>query len=190
MNRTKYLRTGTAALLASAFLIALNSSAVQAKSLDWHRMFGLVEAGNIVGVGTGAVAGAAPWVTTAGRASVNLKTGKVDFTVRGLVLAVGSAEPLTGLGIGTNAGVTQVRGTLVCSVSGTGNGGNSILTNTPAVPLSFRGNASFSGHFATSIPSVCATDPKDTAFLIRIVQPGGFANLWIAAGGVLTVVGH
>lgn len=200
MNCTRYLRTGTAALFASALLIALNSSAVQAKTLKWHHIFGLVEAGNVVGVGTaspptsGEVTGGAPWVVTSGDAEVNLNTGHVDFRVNGLVLAVGSASSasLFGLGIGTSAGVTPVKGTLVCNVSGntTGGGGVSVEDNTGDVPLSFRGNASFSGHFVNSIPSVCTTNPKDTAFLIRIGGMSGFANLWIAAGGVLTIQGH
>lgn len=190
MNCTKHLWTGTAAFVVSALLIAMSSSAAQAKSLKWAQMFGLVESGNTVGVGTGTVAGAAPWVVTSGRAHVDLATGKVDFRVHGLVLAVGSAQAgsslLSGLGIGTNAGVTEVKGTLVCNVSGAS--GDSTLTDTAAVPLSFQGNAKFSGRF-TSIPAICTTAPSDTAFLIRIVSPAGFADLWIAAGGVLSVVG-
>jgi hypothetical protein len=41
----------------------------------------------------------------------------------------------------------------------------------------------------STVPSVSQTNPDDVAFLIRIVQPSGFANLWIVAGGVLTVDG-
>jgi hypothetical protein len=138
--------------------------------------------------GTGAVGGGAPWTTTSGHAEVDLKTGSIDFRVKGLVLAVGgnATAKLSGLDIGTPAGVTQVKGTLVCNVSGAVNAGNSVLVDTGAVPLSAQGNASFSG-MVGPLPSECGT--SDIAFLIRIVQPVAFANLWIAAGGVLTVDG-
>jgi hypothetical protein len=204
MKLPKLLAVGTAALFASALLIALNSTAAQAKDLKWRKIFGLIEAFNVVGVGTptpstnptsGAVTGAAPWVTTSGHANVDLNTGSVNFRVKGLVLAVGSqvvstTSTLSGLGIGTNGGVTMVKGTLVCNVSGTsGSSPNSVEDDTDAVPLSFQGDASFQGSLVSAVPSVCQTNPDDVAFLIRIVQPAGFANLWIAAGGVLTVDG-
>jgi len=197
MKFGRLLGVGAAALFAPALLIALNSAAAQAQDLKWHRIFGLVEAGNVVGVGTanpptsGAVTGAAPWVTTSGHADVDLKTGMAKFRVKGLVLAVGSAGALTGLGIGTNSGVTMVKGTLVCNVSGnTGAIKDSVEDDTDAVALSFQGDASFDGSLVNAVPTVCLTNPEDVAFLIRIVVPGdGFANLWIAAGGVLTVDG-
>jgi hypothetical protein len=75
---------------------------------------------------------------------------------------------------------------LVCNVSGAVNAGNSVLVDTGAVPLSALGNASFSG-MVGPLPSECGT--SDIGFLIRIAQPVAFANLWIAAGGVLTVDG-
>jgi hypothetical protein len=132
-------------------------------------------------------------VTTSGDADVNLITGKVNFRVKGLVLAVGSAPsatpPLSGLGIGTNAGVIMVKGTLVCNVSGT-HGASSVEDDTDAVPLSLQGDASFQGTVLFFPATVCTDHPDDVAFLIRIVTPAGFANLWIAAGGVLTVDGH
>jgi hypothetical protein len=84
----------------------------------------------------------------------------------------------------------MVKGTLVCNVSGTsGSSPNSVEDDTDAVPLSLQGDASFQGSLVSAVPSVCQTNPDDVAFLIRIVQPSGFANLWIAAGGVLTVDG-
>ena len=123
----KVLGIVTAALFALTVLIAPSSRADQAQELEWHRIFGIPEAFNIVGVGTGAVEGGAPWTTTSGEAEVDLKDGKIKFSVKGLVLAVGgnATAMLSGLDIGTPAGVTEVKGTLVCSVSGVGNGGNS-----------------------------------------------------------------
>ncbi len=188
MKFLKLLGIATATLFASALLIAQSSSAAQAQELEWHRIFGIPEAFNVVGSGTGAVGGGAPWTTTSGDAEVDLKDGKIKFNVEGLVLAVGgnTTAMLSGLDIGTPAGVTEVKGTLVCNVSGATNGGNSVLVDTDSVPLSAQGDAHFSGKVGT-IPSTCGT--SDVAFLIRIVDPVGFANLWIAAGGVLTV-GH
>jgi hypothetical protein len=199
MKFCKLLGVATAALFASALLIALVSAAAQAQDLKWHQIFGIPDAFNVVGVGAvspgrGAVTGAVPWVTTSGHADVNLITGKVDFRVNGLVLAVGSAPsampPLSGLGIGTNAGVTMVKGTLVCNVSGTSGPSSSVEDDTDAVPLSLQGDTSFQGKLLFFPATVCTDHPDDVAFLIRIVTPAGFANLWIAAGGVLTVDGH
>jgi hypothetical protein len=186
MKFVRLLGVATAALFASALLVALNSGAAQAEELEWHRIFGIPEAFNVVGSGTGAVGGGAPWTTTSGDAEVDLKDGKIKFNVEGLVLAVGgnATAKLSGLDIGTPAGVTAVKGTLVCSVSGAANGGNSVLVDTDTVPLDAQGDANFSGKIGT-LPSACTT--SDIAFLIRIVDPVGFANLWIAAGGVLTV---
>ena len=156
MKLLKFLGVTTAALFASAFLIAQSSSAGQAQELEWHRIFGIPEAFNVVGSGTGAVPGGAPWTTTSGEAEVDLKDGKIKFTVKGLVLAVGgnTTAMLSGLDIGTPAGVTAVKGTLVCSVSGVGNGGNSVLVDTDAVALSAQGDAHFSGKVGSSTRSV------------------------------------
>ena len=200
MKLCKVLRSGTVAVMASALLVALSSAAAQAKELEWRGIFGLIEAFNVVGVGapnpnSGAVTGAAPWVTVSGHADVNLDTGKADFRVKGLVLAVGSqavssTTTLSGLGIGTNAGVTMVKGTLVCNVSGTsGSDKFSVEDDTAPVALSFQGNAKFNGSLESPVPAVCLSNPEDTAFLIRIVDPAAFFDLWIAFGGVLSIEG-
>ncbi len=183
---SKLLRAGVAALFASAWLMAFNTSPAQAQVLEWQTIFAIPEAFNVVGSGTGRVTGGAPWYISSGSAKVNLTKGRVNFQVKGLVLAVGgeAAVPISGLDIGTPAGVTAVKGTVVCNVSGSTNGGNSVLVDTPSVPLSALGDASFSGNVG-SFPSACST--SDIAFLIRITQPAGFADLWIAAGGILSV---
>jgi hypothetical protein len=184
MKVSKLITIAATALLASFCFMAVSPNSAQAQVLEWHRIFGIPEAFNVVGSGTGAVGGGAPWVTSSGHATINLKNGKVSFNVKGLVVAVGgeAAAMISGLQIGTPAGVTEVEGTVVCNVSGATNGGNSVLVNTAAVPLSETGDASFNGNVG-SFPSACST--SDIAFLIRIVDPTAFGGLWIAAGGVL-----
>ena len=186
MKFSKLLRVGAAALFASAWLMALNTSPAQAQVLEWQTIFAIPEAFNVVGSGTGAVTGGAPWYISSGHAKVNLTKGRVNFQVKGLVLAVGgeAAVPISGLQIGTPAGVTAVKGTVVCNVSGATNGGNSVLVDTPSVPLSAQGNASFNGSVG-AFPSACGT--SDIAFLVRITQPVAFGDLWIAAGGILAI---
>ncbi len=74
MKFLKLLRVGTAALFATAWLIGFSSGRAQAQEVQWHRIFGIPEAFNVVGSGTGAVGGATPWTTTSGHAEVDLKT--------------------------------------------------------------------------------------------------------------------
>jgi hypothetical protein len=92
------------------------------------------------------------------------------------VLAVGgnATAKLSGLDIGTPAVVTQVKGTLVCNVSGAVDAGNSVLVDTGAIPLSARGNGVSS---ARSVRCPCSAGPATLLFLIRIVEPVAFANL-------------
>jgi hypothetical protein len=183
----KFLRLFSASAAGLFMLLGLTLSAVQAQAeeIKWERIVGLQVAGDLVGVGSGQVTGAAPWTTTDGRAKVDLKSGKVKFKVQGLVLAVGSAsaDQLFGLGIGTPAGVTEVEGTLVCNVDGTvGMTGNSVVVDTDSVALDAQGDAQFNGRI--SIPAACSSAPDDTAFLIRIVLPKVFAGAYIAFGAV------
>jgi hypothetical protein len=60
--------------------------------------------------------------------------GKIDFDVRGLVLAGGNA-------IGT-PGTVAGQGTLVCDTDGSASGGNSVLVDAP-VNLCDEGDAEF-----------------------------------------------
>jgi hypothetical protein len=136
----------------------------------WREIIGIIQAGSIVGSGTGAVTGGlVPWHTTGGRAEVNLTTGNLHFVVRGLVLAGTNF-------IGTRGDISQVKGTLVCNTTGTGTG-NSTLVDTVLVPLSPQGNARFSGNVGP-LPPACVSSPN-IAFLIRT---GG--GRWIASGEV------
>jgi hypothetical protein len=145
-------------------------------SVRWKDIIGIVQTGNIVGSGTGKVTGGLlPWHTTGGRAAVNLATGDLHFTVRGLVLAGGNF-------IGTRADVAQVRGTLVCDTTGIANG-NSTLVDTDLVPLSLQGIARFSGNVGP-LPDACLNSPN-VAFLVRSAR-----GLWIANGSVRVLEGE
>jgi hypothetical protein len=187
-------------LAVSALLAVRSSSATTTELLQWRTIFGIKESGDVVGVGTpgpgtGAITGGAPWETLGGSATVDLSNGNVDFEVEGLILAVGTdfvsggsfvTPPVSGLPIGTPAGITEVEGTLVCNV--TGAGGPSVWVDTPVTSLNAQGNAHFSGSFSSSIPSDCSTNPTlNDAFLIRIGS-GEFEGAWIAFGGIPSVI--
>lgn len=164
------------ALILSATVISIAFAPVAASADDpnvrWADIIGIIQAGNVVGSGTGAVTGGGqPWSTTRGAARVNLSTGEVQFRVEGLVLAGGNT-------IGTPGTINQVKGTLVCDTDGSAGSGNSTLVDTPLVPLSAQGDAEFQG--VVAIPAVCQTQ-SDIAFLVRIG-----ANRWIANGAVRT----
>ena len=141
----------------------------------WEDVIGIIQAGNLVGTGTGRVTGGGqPWSTTGGSASVNLRNGDLHFRVQGLVLAGGNA-------IGTRDAITNVKGTLVCDTDGSAGGGNSTLVESAAVPLSVQGDADFNGSLGP-LPAACLNEP-DIAFLILIA--GGAADgRWIANGAV------
>lgn len=154
-----------------------------AQTVSWKQIVGIIPAGNVVGTGTGAVTGGfLPWTTTEGAARVDLRDGRIDFVVRGLVFAGGAP----GITIGTPAPVTAVNGTLVCDVDGSASGGNSVLVQTRSVRLTSTGDAVFSGKVGP-LPSVCRSE-ADIAFLIRVTAFGGsptVAGPWIANGAVL-----
>jgi hypothetical protein len=132
----------------------------------WKTIIGIIQAGNLVG---GIGGGGQPWSTLGGDARVDLSSGRIDFEVRGLVLAGGNT-------IGTRAGIAQVKGTLVCDPGAT----DQAIVDTPAVDLSLTGDAEFDGNVGP-IPAVCT--PNNTAFLVRIAAtaPG---DRWLANGAV------
>jgi len=168
-------------LLSSLLLLAgaLPALAADDSVVRWQDIIGIIQPGNLVGSGTGQVAGGSqPWSTLGGQAVVNLQSGHVEFTVHGLVLAGGNS-------IGTPDGITMVKGTLVCDTSGEASKppGNSQLVDTDAVPLSAQGDARFAGF--VSLDPVCRSEP-DIAFLVRIVVPTVAAGRWIANGAVRT----
>src|SRR5215475_14395048 len=110
--------------------------------------------------------GTFPWTTTGGRASVNLSTGETYFDVEGLVINGSSFS-------GTAGPITAVTGTLVCSAGSN----DERAFDTPAVPLSLQGDASFSGQLE-GVPGSCS----NPIFLIRIDTPNVARGRWIATG--------
>jgi hypothetical protein len=159
-------------LALGAAVIGQNASADPSDTAHWQSVIGIIQANNVVGVGTGAVIGApGPWAALGGHVKVDLRKGRVDFNTDGLVFAGGNA-------IGTPGAVLQVKGTLVCDTDGSASGGNSVLVDTPLVELDDQGDAHFSGTVGT-LPAVCGSEP-DVAFLIRAVT-----GRWIASGVVL-----
>jgi len=162
----------------------LNNLNAAAQTASWRQVVGIITAGNVVGVGSGAVSGGfLPWTTTSGSASVNLESGHIHFVVRGLVFAGGSPT----ITIGTPLPVTQVKATLVCDADGSAGAGNSVLVETPSVPLSSTGDAEFNGDIGP-LPSVCSSEP-DLALLVRASSFGGpvIEGPWIANGAVLSI---
>jgi hypothetical protein len=159
MKATRY------AILFAALSMTGFSTAVLAdnnsNNVSWKRVIGIIQAGNLVGNIGG---GGQPWSTLGGEANVNLGSGRVQFEVRGLVLAGGNS-------IGTPDGINQVKGTIVCNP-----GPTQVAVDTPLVPLSAQGDAEFEGNLS-SIPTVCT--PNNLAFLVRIA-----ADRWIANGAV------
>jgi hypothetical protein len=169
---TQNRRLRSAALGLALLPLAMAASAGTAKADDtntirWKTIIGIAQAANVVaGIG----GGGQPWSTLGGDVSVNTSTGKLRFSVHGLVLAGGNT-------IGTRAGIANVKGTLVCNPGGA----KPDILDSAAVPLSLDGDASFNGSIGILPASCFASDP---AFLIRIaaVAPG---DRWLANGAVL-----
>jgi len=151
--------------------IGQSASADPGDNLHWKSVIGILAPNNVVGSGTGTATGApGPWSAQGGSISVDPDKGKVDFSVRGLVLAAGNS-------IGTPGTTVQVMGTLVCDTNGSAGAGNSVVVDTPLVDLDEDGDANFHGNVA--LPTVCTSEP-DVAFLIRTTS-----GKWIANGTVL-----
>ncbi len=164
----KLVRWFVGMMALGALCLLAPSSSASAQTVRWRDVAGIVQAGNVVGSGTGQLGGAQqPFSTLGGGAILDLETGRIEFRVRGLTFAGGNF-------VGTIGPFTQVRGVLVCDTNGSAGGGNSVRIDLPAVPLSTTGAASFAG--SVTLDPVCTTEP-DLAFLI--VNPGG---MWIAYG--------
>jgi hypothetical protein len=156
-------RTTICGAAAAAVLFVSMASPAMADNVRWKTIIGIIQAGNLVGNITG---GGQPWSTLGGQASVDLLSGRLEFEVRGLVLAGGNS-------IGTPDAITQVKGTLICNP-----GTTNTTFDTPLVPLSARGDAEFEGVIG---PIATTCTPTNVAFLVRIP-----ANRWIANGAVRT----
>ena len=153
----------------SVSLLGTVSAFADDPTVRWKDVVGIVQAGNLVGTGSGQVTGGGqPWTTSGGVADVNLSTGHLHFVVKGLVLAGGNS-------IGTTGPVARVKGTLVCDTNGSAGGGNSALVDGDLVDLTPQGDAEFNG-FVT-LPAACSE--PDIAFVIRAAS-----GVWIANGAV------
>jgi len=124
---------------------------------EWKTIIGIEQAGNVV---DGVTGGGQPWSALGGEASVDLRSGEVEFTVHGLVLAGGNS-------IGTPGAVVSVAGTVVCGVG--------ISVATPQVPLSPQGDAEFDG--VVAVPPGC----KSSNIGLLLTAPNG---QWIANASV------
>jgi hypothetical protein len=169
MTQNRRLRSVAIGLALLPLAMAIGAGTAKADdTIRWKTIIGVAQAGNVV---AGIAGGGQPWSTLGGDVSVNMSTGKLRFSVRGLVLAGGNA-------IGTPGPVNQVEGTLVCDPAGA-----KILHNSAAVPLSPEGDASFNGSIGV-LEAVCFS--ANPAFLIRNVTPPVAAvPAWIANGAVL-----
>jgi len=177
-------------LLASGLLAttAPSQAAERQNKLIWKRIVGIARqdpswaghpAGADCNIGVDCVEGTpAQWTTTEGRAEVDLDHGRVEFSVKGLVLA---ADP-SFTNIGTPGDITLVKGTLVCNDT---QPGVPELVDTDAVALSSRGNASFRGH--VDLPASCVAEPLDMVFLIRIADPENFLFDFYNAFGAVRI---
>jgi hypothetical protein len=165
MTRNRRIASAAIGLALLPLSMAVGAGTATADdAVRWKTVIGIIQAGNTV---AGVTGGGQPWSTLGGDARVNLEKGKLEFSVRGLVLAGGNA-------IGTPGGVAQVKGTLVCDPAGP----KPTLHDTAAVPLGPEGDASFSGEIGILSADCFNSDP---AFLVRIVPAGR----WIANGAVL-----
>src|SRR5215470_1295518 len=134
-----------------AALVSGNALADNDDVLRWQTVIGIIQGGNVVGSGTGAVTGApGPWSALGGQVRIDPDRSRIDFSVHGLVFAAGNS-------IGNTGAVNQIKGTLVCDTNGSATGGNSVIVDTAPVELSAEGDADFHGTVA-SIPTVCVTE--------------------------------
>ncbi len=167
-NVAASFQTGVLALCLTS--IGSTAYAGDTSVLRWHEVRGSVETGNLVGVGSGEISGAGqPFLTSGGFASLRLDSGRLTFSVTGLMFAGGGP-------IGTTGSFTDVVGTLVCDTDGSAGGGNSVIVETPLVPLSSSGAAFFTGIVA--LDPVCSSEP-DIAFLIQNTN-----GMWVAHGAI------
>jgi len=146
----------TSMLLALAVmpLLPVTSFARDDSAPEWKTIIGIEQAGNVV---DGVTGGGQPWSALGGAASVDLRTGEVEFEVHGLVLAGGNS-------IGTRGGVASVAGTVVCGVG--------VSVATPQVPLSAQGDAEFDG--VVAIPPGCTS--SNIALLLTASNGQWIAN--------------
>ncbi len=105
----------------------------------------------------------APRPVNNGQAHVNFLNGEIRFAVTGVPFLSGpSGMQFDGQEVGP-----MVKGTLVCNVTA---GAGATLVDTPVVPLTEQGDATFVGQ--VPLPMPCLSPPHDLAFFVRIAQGG------------------
>ena len=154
-SRTSRLLTAVVATLVLGS-VATTSDAATGSSIKWNEILALLQAGTSDST-------ALPRQLKNGQAVVNMSNGQVWFQVKGLPYA-GPSDVEFGT---QDRSAKQVKGTLVCNVLA---GSGAILVDTPAVPLSDKGDAKFAGH--VSLPSECLTASDNLAFFVRPVDRG------------------
>ena len=169
-------------LILAAVATAGSASAHADDVIRWQTIIGLIQPGNAVGSGAGQVLGGIqPWSALGGQVKLNLQTGQLEFSVRGLVRAGGNGIGIPELATVPSIPLTHVIGTLVCDTDGSAGNGNSTVVSTDPVPISATGDARFSG--VVQLPAACITEP-DIAFLIGISDPQIDVSRWLANGAV------
>jgi hypothetical protein len=159
-------------LFASMLAVLFASTAFADVSVvRWDSIVGVITTPGVDNPVADIHAGATPWTTSHGQATINLNNGATGFFVQGLVINGSKSS-------GTTGPITSVVGTLVCNAGGT----DEQLVDTAPVPLSAIGNAGFSGSIGP-INAPC----NNPLFLIRIAQPAGAAGRWIATGAVRSI---
>ena len=99
-----------------------------------------------------------------GQAVVNIVSGLIRFEVDHLPILAGPSDVEFGT---QDAASTMVKGTLVCHLSA---GAQATLVDTPLVPVTDAGHATFTGY--VSLPLECTSAPHDVAFFIRTTKGG------------------
>ena len=156
--RHSRITTVLSTLAATLILGAGAANAAADPQANWNEIHDLLQKDS-----AGVILSAHQFVKN-GQAHVNVLTGRIHFEVKRLPVKTeefGSEYGFDGM-------ATQVKGTLVCKVSA---GAGATLVDTPVVPLTEEGSASFTGQ--VSLPSECATSPNDVAFFLRTVQNDG-----------------
>lgn len=151
--------------------------------VKWDAIIGVAAPGSKVG--TFDRFGGSPAIPTSvqsGKAWVQLQTGQIQFSLKGLVLANSTSLAVAG----TTGVISEVKGTLVCNGIAAA---VSDSTDTPAVALSPQGDVNFVG--VIDVPTACLVTSDKLAFLIRVASVSnqialGQVGRWMAVGAVRT----
>lgn len=139
----------TALMSAMVLILGLAATSAQAVTKETSKLDELVQLLQQDGQGSESFGG----TLRQSQAAVNLSNGYIRFVVSDWPVSEAAAA-------GSES--TQIKGTLVCNAS---TGAQATLVDTPSVPLSENGQASFNGQVA--LPGACIAAPDDLAFFVR-----------------------